>query len=371
VSVAKAWVGVAAGVGTSIYVGLFADDDHSTSRLRFLFFLAIITGVVPVAISPVLQPIPHLRRSLTPLAVPLGWRLPAGYALSVVLIATTLASSVHPSSATSIALLLILASPLALLVPKMGTAVTSPSNDTNDLLHNGGAPPMPAADSPPASPLECGPAGMVRHLEFYLLFAATFALQAGGLFLTTNLGSMVESRSGPAVASATVVTVFSCFQASSRLVTGLVSDALLKRGLPRTIVFPLLALLMAGAHGVLCVPGPTALLVGCGLGGVGFGATYPLLVLCVTEIFGKARVASNYMVFDGTPGAIGALLIAQLLASHVYSAHTAPGASKCVGDACFRLAHLIVVAVELAGCVAGVLLALRTRAVYRLIARGS
>jgi len=54
VSIAKAWVGVAAGVGTSIYIGLFPDDGGS-ERLRFLFFVAVICGVVPLAIRSIAQ----------------------------------------------------------------------------------------------------------------------------------------------------------------------------------------------------------------------------------------------------------------------------------------------------------------------------
>ena len=74
---------------------------------------------------------------------------------------------------------------------------------------------------------------------------------------------------------------------------------------------------------------------------------------------------------DGTPGAIGALLIAQLLASHVYSSHTPAGQSKCKGDDCFRLAHAIVMAIEVVGVALGILLTVRTRVVYRALAGGA
>ena len=45
-----------------------------------------------------------------------------------------------------------------------------------------------------ASPWEGGPLDMVRRPDFYMLWLSAFALQSGGLFLTTNLGSIVAAR---------------------------------------------------------------------------------------------------------------------------------------------------------------------------------
>merc|ERR1712039_886171 len=38
---------------------------------------------------------------------------------------------------------------------------------------------------------------------------------------------------------------------------------------------------------------------------------YPLLVIVVGELFGLERVASNYMVYDGAPRALGSLVLAK------------------------------------------------------------
>ena len=397
ISVAKSWVGVASGVGTSIYIGFFPDNfDPAAShpdgepRIRFLFFLAAICGVVPLAISGILRPLAPTERSTAPLAVPEAYRLPACYVISALLIATTLASAFEHTMPFSIALVTLLLCPLALLVPSGRQAVLKvsaapvaeytaheqPRSTEPDASSRSNSTALdaqsPANRDPPAagrSPLECGPAGMVKLPEFYLLFGATFAIQSGGLFLTTNLGSMVESRSGAAVAATTAVTIFSCFQGASRLVTGFVSDYIVSRGLPRTVVFPVLMLIMALAHAILCLRGPIALLAGTALGGVAFGAVYPLLVLVITEVFGQERVASNYMIFDGLPGAIGVFLIGHLLVSYVYDQHTAAGESECHGDDCFLLSHLIVVGVEAFGCILGAVLASRTWVIYRTLAR--
>ena len=47
------------------------------------------------------------------------------------------------------------------------------------------------------------------------------------------------------------------------------------------------------------------------------------------------------MVFDGTPGAVGALLFAKLLCSAVYAQHAGEDGS-CHGIECFRLSHEVV-----------------------------
>ena len=69
----------------------------------------------------------------------------------------------------------------------------------------------------------------------------------------------------------------------------------------------------------------------------------------------------------------------KVLAGAIYNAHIDHGSGsdetgsgddgKCYGVDCFLLAHVAVVAVELLGCVAGVVLTLRTRVVYRAIMR--
>mmetsp|Transcript_23114 Transcript_23114/g.58967 ORF Transcript_23114/g.58967 Transcript_23114/m.58967 type:complete len:571 (+) Transcript_23114:94-1806(+) len=380
VSVAKAWVGVSAGVGTTIFVGFFPSDEAASSRLGFLFFVAGVCGLVPLSISGVLKPIPKEERSLRPLAVPPAWRLPLCYVLTILLIATALASTISRQMGFAIALVIMLVSPFLLLLPHPEHAAAKGSQSAADdpittatLI---GVAEATATHGP--SPLEGGPLVMMRTPEFYLLFASTFAIQSGGLFLTTNLGSMTEARSGPTIAAATCVTIFSCSQGLARLFTGLITDNLVGCGMPRTLYFAVLMALMAGAHALLCLSGPMALIAGTALGGVAFGSVYPLLVLSVAELFGRERVASNYMIFDGMPGAIGVFLIAKVLASAVYDAHvdqdseggsgSAGSAGKCVGDECFRLAHMVIVVIELSGVVLGIILAFRTRSIYRTLA---
>ena len=114
---------------------------------------------------------------------------------------------------------------------------TTPDAPIDALLPASGLHSSTAEAAVRAAPWEGGPLAMARRPECYLLWLCMLALQGGGLFLTVNLGSMVQSRGG-GVAAATAVTVFSCAQGFARLVTGSLSNALVSRGAARTWYHP-------------------------------------------------------------------------------------------------------------------------------------
>ena len=154
-----------------------------------------------------------------------------------------------------------------------------------------------------------------------------------------------------------------CASGLARLVTGSLSNQLMVRGKSRTYYFPLMMLVMAAGHATLCLPGPVALLVGTALAGWAFGSCFPLLVLTVNEIFGSARLASNYMIFDGSPGAVGAIVFAKFVYNAVFDAHKSDDGT-CSGDACFTLSHVLIVATQLAVGVLGWIFSRRVQVVY-------
>eukprot|EP00928_Gymnodinium_smaydae_P011331 TRINITY_DN14195_c0_g1_i2.p1 TRINITY_DN14195_c0_g1~~TRINITY_DN14195_c0_g1_i2.p1 ORF type:complete len:251 (-),score=24.53 TRINITY_DN14195_c0_g1_i2:91-843(-) len=218
----------------------------------------------------------------------------------------------------------------------------------------------------PRSPLEGGPWDIVRRPEFYLLWLSAFALQSGGLFLTINLGSMVQARNNAVVAADSAVTVFACAQGFARLVTGSLSNLIVQHGWPRTWYLSMLMILMAAGHGILCCSGPAALYIGTAMGGWAFGSCFPLLVLIVSEVFGSHRVASNYMIFDGSPGAVGALVFAKLVAQAWYKAN-AGADGRCYGERCFLVPHISIVALQTLAAFLAVILSRRVRNVYASI----
>jgi len=362
VSLAKSWLGVSAAAVTAIYAGLFPDDETSMHRLNILLFQAAIAGLGTLLLASFVRVIPNDDRSEQALAVSPRQLVRWCYAITAVLIAMALLSSFCSSVPMAVSVVAVCLSPTLLLLRRpSSTRGACPSKVVHKEID----------EQKPTAQMECGPAGMLRHVEFYLLWLCALVIQAGGIFITTNSASMVQSRSGLVVASATVVTVFSSFNALARLCAGLVSDFFVSMGAPRAVCFPILALTMGTAHAFLSCHGAAALIVGSALAGAAYGFAFPLLVIVVAEVFGESRVASNYMVFDGSPQAIGSVLIAQCLATAVYSSHEVcddAGTCECSGDECFRLAHLVIAALNAAGCCVGTLLTLRMRANSQAVA---
>jgi len=219
----------------------------------------------------------------------------------------------------------------------------------------------------PRSPWACGPLEMIQRIDMWLLWFVIFALQAGGILLTTNFGTIVESRVvGPAVPAASVTALFSATQSLGRLFGGVISDAVVRtRIFTRPAYFVVLTLLMAVAHAVLLLQGPAPLYIGVALAGWCFGSQYPVMIVTITELFGSERIASNYMVFDGFPGAVASLGIAKLLAQSVYQAYEKD--NDCYGARCYNLSYICIIFIEIAATLAAAVLALRARAVYRVI----
>eukprot|EP00931_Biecheleriopsis_adriatica_P105246 TRINITY_DN79808_c0_g1_i1.p1 TRINITY_DN79808_c0_g1~~TRINITY_DN79808_c0_g1_i1.p1 ORF type:complete len:364 (+),score=56.20 TRINITY_DN79808_c0_g1_i1:121-1212(+) len=224
VSIGKSWAGVSSGVGTAIFCGLCSSGDKDPERLNFLFFVAAITFAVPIAVSPVLRPLEQhrsSRQSASPLLIPQEWRIPMAYGLSAFLIILTLASTFFEDSpAISVILVLALLTPFTLLLPgRVDTGVRGVELSEVDFSFQSSRSEGRAreeASAAPVSPWEGGPRSMMRRPEAALLWISTLLIQSGGLFLTTNLGSIVSSRNGAAVSAATATTIFSCTQAFSR-----------------------------------------------------------------------------------------------------------------------------------------------------------
>jgi len=393
-SMGKMWVGVSSGVITTIFLGLFpTHDQNSPDRLYFLYVLAIVGGVIAICAAPFMRPLDPNRPEVDHrFAIPTSERLPIIFAVSGVAIALTggslfvlNAAALHPIFVIvySVVLIVVALAPFIVVMPVCSPAPTPEAvslelvsgeglhTDATKVAANGGE--AEAFVPPPVarrSPWETGPGGMMRRAEFYMLWFCTFNLQSGGLFLVANLASMCLSRGGVGsvkVDSAMAITVFACTQGVARLLTGSLSTKLVENNLPRTFGFPILMAIMAVGHLVFCLPGHLALYFGTGLCAIAFGAAFPLLIMSVGEVFGQARISSNYMIFNGTPGACGTLIFAKFVAIEFYNFH-ADENMQCHGDICYRDSHIAIAATQCVGVVIGILFALRTGVVYRALA---
>mmetsp|Transcript_174550 Transcript_174550/g.554018 ORF Transcript_174550/g.554018 Transcript_174550/m.554018 type:complete len:536 (+) Transcript_174550:47-1654(+) len=364
IGVAKAQVGIAGGVLAEIFVGLVPSRDDAPERLYYIYFLSASSGLFVLLSLPLIRV--FSQSELMTASAGRGdsciipqWHLKTLIAITLLLVATTQACSFIDDKGINLspAILIILALPALLLFPKCN--LSSPRKTA-------AVGPVKAAleAEKRVSPWAGGPAQMLRRPETWLLWFTVFALMGGGTLLTTNLGAITASRSGPLASAATAVATFSCAQSLGRLFGGMLSDIVVSLRWARPWCFVALTLLMALAHGILCFPGLAPLYFGVILAGLAFGVLWPLLIVSIAELFGTERIASNYMLLDGSPSAIAGVLLAKLLTSAVYNAHTETGSKACHGDQCFRLTHMSMVGIETLACVAAVVLAMRAKVVY-------
>jgi len=155
------------------------------------------------------------------------------------------------------------------------------------------------------------------------------------------------------------------------------SDYVVLRSHSRAWFVVLISLVMLIAQGLFLFAASDALsgggnlqsvviIVATALGGLSFGAIWPHMVVMASELFGSKNLPTNYMFYDGGCGAVGTILLANLLPSAFY--HTTDG-NNCIGSACFRTAHLIIMVLCASGVVTGSLLSYRSSALYKIIAR--
>ena len=165
--------------------------------------------------------------------------------------------------------------------------------------------------------------------------------------------------------AATLVSLFSASQSAGRLTGGWVSDWVVARlSQPRVLCIAATAVLMACAHVVLLVARTVVVLyAGVALAGFAFGCCFPLMVVCVSELFGVEHFGQNYMFFDGLGQCLGSLLLGSILPSRLYAALVPPGSStqRCVGRQCFATTHEIVAGSSAVASVLALVLAWRSR----------
>jgi MFS family permease len=125
-----------------------------------------------------------------------------------------------------------------------------------------------------------------------------------------------------------------------------------------------------GAHLLLgLASSEVGFVAGVTLAGVAFGMVWPLMVLCIGEIFGPTSFGANYMFYDGFSSAMGTLLLSKMIAQDVYEHHidkaTAHDAFTCIGTDCFRSTHYIIALLSLTCVGSSLAFTQLTRNVYK------
>ena len=224
---------------------------------------------------------------------------------------------------------------------------------------------------------------MLRTPSAWMMLWVTTVLCGAGTVETNNLGQMVESLGFSSVVTPATLALFSVAQSGSRIVTGAASEAALAfetrrccidRGVPRPFFFLVASGAAIVSHTILAVVTDQVLFViGITLSGVAFGMIWPLMVLCVGEIFGTAHVGANYMFYDGFTSAAGTFILSKLVAQRVYEEHIERDGGDggdgvtCFGKECFQQTHVIIVFLSVTCVAASLLMQYKTKNVYNTI----
>eukprot|EP00929_Paragymnodinium_shiwhaense_P071007 TRINITY_DN36076_c0_g1_i1.p1 TRINITY_DN36076_c0_g1~~TRINITY_DN36076_c0_g1_i1.p1 ORF type:complete len:546 (-),score=85.81 TRINITY_DN36076_c0_g1_i1:492-2129(-) len=378
IGIAKSWVGVASGFATMVYIGFLPSAEKDPARLNYCFWVSALGAVFVLVPVPIL----HLTRNgkaensaqnraqgvVDRLCMPRPWRFRYVAAVTVLLIATTVAAASAKSAEASqsvielfsVVLVVVALLPWLMLLP--GRGVSARENEEGSSL-TAAAQELESNEEARVSPWECGPWEMIQRPEAWLLWFCIFAIQSGGLILNVNLGPISDTRDGATVSAVVATSFFSAAQSFGRLTGGFVSDRIVKAKIARPWYLVALTFVMVMAHGCMVMTGPGAFLAGVLLAGYAFGSQYPVMILAIAELFGAKRISSNYMIYDGTPGAFAALFVAKYFATWVHDRH-AGSDGKCHGDVCFQLAYFVVIGIELLAAACAALLAVRARSVY-------
>jgi MFS family permease len=190
-----------------------------------------------------------------------------------------------------------------------------------------------------------------------LLYAVAYILAAGSTeTLVGNMGSIVDSilRSSnltPANSSAyasRAVSIFAIFSTLSRLIVGVVGDALAKRGRSRVIILLALSICMSGAIFLLALspPSTTLFYLVVGINGFCYGSLYCIGPTLASVIWGLRDFGRNWGILAYSPlvgSVLGSYLYATLYDHHAKLQHSGHklGNLLCAGRGCYAASFMV------------------------------
>lgn len=143
-----------------------------------------------------------------------------------------------------------------------------------------------------------------------------------------------------------------------------------KAGTPRPLFNAASQILLAVGFVIMAIAVPGSLYIGAVVVGLCYGVRLAITVPTASELFGLKYYGLIYNILIlNLP--LGSFLFSGLLAGLIYDAEatiTPSGGNECYGAHCYRLCFLIMGGACLIGCALDVLMATRTKDLYRKIA---
>ena len=203
-----------------------------------------------------------------------------------------------------------------------------------------------------------------------VLWGGAIVFLGTGLMLINNLASMFASRTNDASRSSAVfVSLISACNCAGRVVGGYASDvALFRAGLPRPLCLAVACALEAAAMLILVMEGVAPLYAACILGGLAYGAANGLMPVVIAELFPAALLPILYTLIMGTAFAIGSALFSVRLYGATFDAalvrHGLGPTEPCPYHDCFAPSMYAAAAAAMLAAASFVCLALVTRDKY-------
>ncbi|WCJ34457.1 Major facilitator superfamily protein [Euphorbia peplus] len=214
-------------------------------------------------------------------------------------------------------------------------------------------------------------------VDMLILFVASMCGIGGTLTAIDNLGQIGNSLGYPARSTTTFVSLVSIWNYLGRVVSGFVSEWLLKRyRIPRPLLFSLTLLVSCVGHLLIAFGIPNSLYFASVIIGFCFGAQWPLMFAIISEIFGLKYYSTLYNI-GSAASPVGSYILNVLVAGHLYDKEAKKhintlGLSTetrqeliCNGVQCYKMAFLIITAATFFGCMISFILVIRTRKFYQ------
>ncbi|XP_074563281.1 protein NUCLEAR FUSION DEFECTIVE 4-like [Curcuma longa] len=209
---------------------------------------------------------------------------------------------------------------------------------------------------------------VVKTVDFWVLFLSFLCGVGTGMAVMNNMGQM-----GTAMGYADVsifVSMLSIWGFFGRIASGTISEYFIKKhATPRPVWNAASQLLMAAGYVVMAIGMPGSLFIGSMVVGLCYGVRLAVSVPMASELFGLKYYGLIYNILIlNLP--LGSFLFSGLLAGILYDAEatkTEGGANTCVGAHCYRMVFVVMAFACLVGFGLDVLLAYRTKELYRKI----
>lgn len=209
----------------------------------------------------------------------------------------------------------------------------------------------------------------LNTVDFWVLFVSFLCGVGPGMAVMNNMGQMGSSLGYSDVSI--FVSVLSIMGFFGRIISGTVSEyCISKAATPRPLFNAVSQILLAVGFVIMAMAAPGSLYFGAVIVGLCYGVRLAITVPTASELFGLKYYGLIYNILIlNLP--LGSFLFSGLLAGLLYDAEatiTPSGGNECYGAHCYRLCFLIMGVACLIGCALDVLMASRTKDLYKKIA---